>query len=92
MLPVGIQEPLDTLRVRAADGLLRLEGVRVIEPCVEFSRYTLGYCGLPDRDLTQSEPAVTPTLTFLRFGMRGYCGTYAAGPTTVRVGDRLYAA
>jgi len=81
-----------SLVVEGAKGLVRLEGVRVIEPCVEFSRYSLGYTSLPDHDLTPPDPAVTPTLTFLRFGMRGYCGTYTAGPTIIRPGDRLYVA
>jgi len=80
-----------TLAIEGADGRVRLEGVRVIEPCVEFSRYTLGYSGRPDDDLNQEDPAVTPTLQFLRFGTRGYCATYAAGPTVIRPGDRLYA-
>jgi hypothetical protein len=80
-----------SLAIEGADGLVRLEGVRVIEPCVEFSRYALGYTGLPDRDLTQVDPAVAPTLAFLRGGTRGYCGTYAAGPTVLRRGDRVFA-
>jgi hypothetical protein len=29
------------------------------------------------------------TFQSLRFGTRGYCATYATGPATVRVGDRL---
>ena len=70
---------------------MRLEGVRVIEPCVEFSRYALGRLGRPAESLERVGPSVTETLIFLRFGMRGYCATYATGPTTVRLGDRLYA-
>jgi hypothetical protein len=77
------------LAIESADGLVRLEGARVIEPCVEFSRYALGYIGPPDRDLTQPDPAVAPTLQFLRFGTRGYCATYTAGPAVVKLGDRL---
>jgi hypothetical protein len=78
-----------SLAIDGADGLVRLERVRVIEPCVEFSRYALGRTGLPDHDLTQVDPTVTDTLVFLRSGTRGYCATYATGPTTIRVGDRL---
>lgn len=78
------------LAIEGADGIARLEAARVIEPCVEFSRYALGHSGLPDHDVTQPDPAVTATLQFLRFGTRGYCATYASGPTIVRIGDRLY--
>jgi hypothetical protein len=81
-----------SLVIEGADGLMRLEGLRVIEPCVEFSRYTLGLVGPPGQDLTETDPAVRPTLVFLRQGTRGYCGTYAAGPTVIRVGDRLFTA
>lgn len=78
--------------IEGPDGLVRLEGVRIIEPCVEFSRYALGHTGQPDHDVTQPDPAVAATLQFLRFGTRGYCATYAAGSTVVRLGDRLYTA
>jgi hypothetical protein len=74
------------------DGSVRLEGMRVMEPCVEFSRWVLGYTGRPVADLTRPDPAVTPTLAFLRAGMRGYCGTCAAPSATLRLGDRVYAA
>jgi hypothetical protein len=37
--------------VETASGPVTLEGVRVIEPCVEFSRYALGYRGQPGHDL-----------------------------------------
>ena len=77
--------------IEGEGGLVRLEGVRVIEPCVEFSRYALGRLGRPEESLERVDPSVTETLIFLRFGMRGYCATYATGPTTVRLGDRLYA-
>jgi len=80
-----------SLAIEGRDGLLRLDGTQIMEPCVEFSRYALGRVGRPDGDLTQPDAAVTETLVFLRFGMRGYCGTYAAGPTVVRLGDRLFA-
>jgi hypothetical protein len=77
--------------IEGVEGLVRLEGVRVIEPCVEFSRYALGHTGRPAESLERVGPSVTETLIFLRFGMRGYCATYATGPTTVHLGDRLYA-
>jgi hypothetical protein len=79
-----------TLVFEGPAGRVRLEGMRVIEPCVEFSRYVLGYRGRPAQDLSRPDPAVTPTLTFLRNGMRGYCGTCAGGEATLRLGDRVY--
>ena len=79
-----------TLVFEGPGGSVRLEGMRVMEPCVEFSRWVLGYTGRPEHDLTRPDPAVTPTLTFLRFGMRGYCGTCALPEATVRLGDRVY--
>jgi hypothetical protein len=99
------------LVLETGGGLVHLRGARVIEPCVEFSRYALGFRGASSHDLptpadhdaadlTGNEPAapgkpdprVKETLVFLRKGMRGYCATYASGPTAVRVGDRLFAA
>jgi hypothetical protein len=80
-----------SLVVETGHGFVHLKDARVIEPCIEFSRYSLGHVGPPDYDLSVQDPAITPTLQFLRFGMRGYCATYAAGPTTVRSGNRLVA-
>ena len=106
-----------TLIVETADGLVTLTGARVIEPCVEFSRYALGTKGPPEHDLAtpaehdaafpdqlgpttpggkpsgttaRPDPVVKSTLVFLRHGMRGYCATYAQGPTVIRLGDRLF--
>ena len=78
------------LVVEGPQGSVRLEGMRVMEPCVEFDRWVLGHTGRPAQDLTRPDPAVTPTLTFLRFGMRGYSGTLAGGEATLRLGDRVY--
>jgi hypothetical protein len=94
-------------------GLIHLQAARVIEPCVEFSRYLLGHRGPPPHDLptpadhdaavfsrTQPadqspspgapDPKVKETLIYLRRGMRGYVATYTSGPTTLRLGARLY--
>ena len=83
------------LIVETADGPLRLEDMHAINPCLEFSRFILGYGVPPDvaiLDSTTPDPAVTETLAFLTRGTRGYAGTFAGGATTLRVGDRLYIA
>jgi hypothetical protein len=51
-----------TLLVETAAGPVHLGGSRVIEPCVEFSRYALGFRGPPAHDLaTPAEhDAATP--------------------------------
>jgi len=80
-----------SLAIEGADGLIYLEGIRPIEPCVEFSRFVLGHTGPPGHDVTQPDPAVTDTLTFLRHGTRGYYAAYVDGATVLRAGDRLLA-
>jgi hypothetical protein len=96
------------LIVETSTGPAKLVGARVIEPCVEFSRYALELVGPPGHDLPtpvehyadgasagdapapgRPDPRVKETLVFLRRGLRGYCATYAGGPTVLRVGDRL---
>ena len=79
------------LVIATAEGLVRLEAVSPIEPCVEFSRYALGRRGVPEYGLTTPDPVVTETLAFLRHGTRGYLLSYLDGPTTVCLGDALYA-
>lgn len=81
-----------TLHIETADGPVTLAGARVIEPCVEFSRYLLGYQTRPASDLGEPDPATAGTLAFLRRGTRGYCATYSTGVTVIRLGDRLYSA
>jgi len=81
------------LAIEGVDGVVRLEAIRPIEPCVEFTRYLLGYAARPENDVTLPDRAVTETLTFLRQGMRGYCATYTRGATAatvLRLGDRVY--
>jgi len=80
-----------SLAIEGADGLIYLEGIRCIEPCVEFSRFVLGYTGRPGHDVTEPDPAVTETLVFLRHGLRGYYAAYAGGATVLRLGDRVLA-
>jgi hypothetical protein len=77
------------LTIESADGPLRLEGIRPIEPCVEFSRYLLGFSSPPSDDVTIPNPAVTTTIASLRQGVRGYCVSYAGGAQVLRLGDRL---
>lgn len=81
-----------SLRIETEAGLVSLEGARVIEPCVEFSRYALGHSAPPEPGQTEPDAAVTETLVFLRQGMRGYYATYVSGVTVVRLGDRVYCA
>jgi len=40
-----------TLVIETAAGPVQLRGARVAEPCVEFSRYALGFRGAPPHDL-----------------------------------------
>lgn len=81
------------LTIEGADGVVRLEAIRPIEPCVEFTRYLLGYADRPADDVTLPDPAVAETLKFLRQGIRGYYATYTRGAsaaTVLRLGDRVY--
>ena len=71
------------LAFQSADGsrLARLNAVIVAEPCVEFSRFSLGDPAAPPGD-------VKPVLQVLGDGMRGYCFT-PASDSTLAPGDRL---
>ncbi len=70
-----------TAVVTTQDGPVELRGIRVAEPCVEFSRFCLGHAPSPVVD-----DAVTATLADLDGGSRGY-RAIAAGPGTISVGD-----
>jgi hypothetical protein len=61
--------------------LLPLNTVIVAEPCVEFSRFSLG-----DPEAPPAE--VKPVLQFLGEGTRGYCFT-PSSEVTLSAGDRL---
>jgi hypothetical protein len=80
-----------SLAIEGADGLVHLDGSKVIEPCVEFSRFVLGRTGPPGPDQAGPDAALTATLAFLRHGTRGYCAAYTRGATVLRLGDRLFA-
>lgn len=72
--------------IEAVDGgLVRLAQVIDAEPCVEFSRFSLGY----DRD-APADSTVTTALTFLRRGTRGFYATYDGEPTTIAVGAGVF--
>lgn len=71
-------------RSASTGALLRLAAVSVAEPCVEFSRFSLGEPEASPQDLK-------PVLQFLGEGMRGYCFT-PGGDFTLRPGDALVAA
>ena len=70
-----------TAVVRTQDGPIELRGVRVAEPCVEFSRFCLGRPPSPVVDDTLKE-----TREDLDGGSRGY-RAIAGGPGTISVGD-----
>jgi len=71
------------LRSAATGALVRLRGVAVADPCVEFSRFALG-----DSDASPQE--VKPVLQFLDAGTRGYVFT-PSGELELRAGDSLVA-
>lgn len=65
-------------------GPLRIDGITVAAPCVEFSKFSLGFANdqKPDRTVTEA-------LQFLHQGMRGFYATaHAAG--AIRPGDAVY--
>ena len=70
-----------TAIVTTQDGPVELRGIRVAEPCVEFSRFCLGRAPSPVVDDT-----LKATLEDLDGGSRGY-RAIAAGPGTISVGD-----
>jgi hypothetical protein len=79
----GLEDFAPGLAFQSADGsrLARLNAVIVADPCVEFSRFSLG-------DAAASPAEVKPVLQFLGEGVRGYCFT-PEGESTLSPGDRL---
>jgi hypothetical protein len=71
------------LRSGVNGALVRLGGVAVADPCVEFSRFALG-------DSEASPQDVKPALQFLDAGTRGYVFT-PVGELELRAGDSLVA-
>ena len=72
------------LELQSASGAsVRLDSVIVADPCVEFSRFSLGDPAAAPQDLK-------PVLQFLGEGTRGYCFT-PAGELVVAPGDLLVA-
>ena len=70
-------------RSAGSGATVRLDAVIVADPCVEFSRFSLGDPGATPQDLK-------PVLQFLGEGTRGYCFTPAAEMRLVP-GDLLVA-
>ena len=71
------------LRSASSGASVRLDAVIVADPCVEFSRFSMGS--------SQASPQeVKPVLQFLGEGTRGYCFT-PAGELAVAPGDLLVA-
>lgn len=74
------------IAVELRDGsYLRLDGITIAEPCVEFSRYAVRYA--LDRP---SDDTVSATLSTLRNGLRGYYAIYAGEPAVIQVGSRVF--
>ncbi len=71
------------LEIRTAAGVIRIGGVTVADPCVEFSRFCLGEA--PSEEVSA---AVRQALVDLADGHRGYLGV-AHGPGRIVVGDRV---
>ena len=67
----------------ASGATVRLDSVIVADPCVEFSRYSLG-------EPAASPQGLKPVLQFLGDGVRGYCFT-PAGDLRLVPGDVLVA-
>lgn len=65
-------------------GPVRIDSVTVAAPCVEFSKFSLGYANdqKPDRSVTEA-------LRFLHQGMRGFYAT-ARAASVIRTGDAVY--
>ena len=72
------------LFVETIDGPIGIGSIVVAAPCVEFSRYAIGFPAesKPDR-------SVTETVKFLHQGLRGFYATMDA-TAVIRVGDRVY--
>lgn len=78
---IELDEVAGGLTIQTADGaLVRLENVRVAEPCRPFAGYLLGQ--RVDSDTLKA------SVQFLQAGMRGYYLRLAGdAPATVRLGD-----
>lgn len=85
--PVRQEDVNGGITIRTVEGSdVRLEGLKIAEPCVEFTRYSIQYA--PD---ARSDGQVTQSLDFLRGGMRGFYARYdGAAPVTVRLGDAVF--
>jgi hypothetical protein len=70
-------------RSAASGATMHLDAVTVADPCVEFSRFSLGDPAATPQDLK-------PVLQFLGEGLRGYCFT-PAGEMRLVPGDLLVA-
>jgi hypothetical protein len=73
--------------VFTAEGEVALDAVEVAAPCVEFSKFCLGYA--PD---DRADARVSETLKFLHQGTRGFLATVRPEheTATIRVGDLVY--
>lgn len=82
---VVLPEIVHGLLIETDDGPVVLRSVSIAEPCVEFSKYLLGY----EAD-QKPDAAVKATVQFLRNGVRGFYAL-AEGDGVIGVGDKVYA-
>jgi len=74
------------LAIETGDGArVYLHSISVAEPCLEFTRFALGYT-----ETDRTDPPVTEGLRFLRAGTRGFYASFAGPDTVLRAGDRLF--
>lgn len=73
----------ETIVIRTAAGSVDLQGFRVAEPCVEFTRFCLRR--EPDEPVDQQ---IKDHLALLDGGARGYKARVTV-PGTIRIGDLL---
>ena len=84
--PIRQEDVEGGITIRTAEGRdALLEEVRVAEPCVEFTRFTIHYP--PD---SRSDRQVTEALDFLRAGMRGFYARYTGEPIRIELGDAVF--
>ena len=80
--PVTLEELAAGVVVETAGGPVRLQNLRVAQPCSPFSKFAA----------RSTEPeSVKGALQFLEKGLRGfYCTFEGEGPVTVAVGDEVF--
>jgi hypothetical protein len=84
--PFTLEDLLAGVVIETADGeRVVLDRISVAEPCVPFTRFSLGL-----GPTESSGTPVTDGLRFLRDGRRGFYATYDGTRVTLRPGDRVF--